>query len=117
MRQQPEDTLRQLFELFPEFSQWWEDEVSEEARIDGVHMELTHHRVLMEFLGFFGKCQKSFDEAQLRAFGAWVDRAMVPKGDLEEAVRSCLLERTHEAHIDRLLGPYLSRKAKSKSDV
>ena len=115
MQHRPQDTLRQLWELFPDFEDWWKEEETEDVLVDGVHCELTHHRVMMEFLGFFAKHQRSFTEKQLRSFGDWVNRVVSLDDDLENAVSTCFLQHSHQARIDRILAPYLSRQAKRKS--
>jgi hypothetical protein len=115
MQHLPRDTLRQLWELFPDFEDWWKEEETEDVLVDGVHCELTHHRVMMEFLGFFAKHHKSFTEKQLRSFGDWVNRVVSRNDDLENAVSTCFLEHSHQVRIDRILAPYLSRQAKGKS--
>lgn len=115
MPRRPQDTLRELCALFPEFETWWNEEEIEDGLVDGVHRELTHHHLMMEFLDFFGKRHGSFTEKQLRSLGEWVNRAVSVGDDLENAVSTCFLEHSHQARIDRVLAPYLSRQAKGKS--
>ena len=115
MQHLPLDTLRKLCGLFPDFESWWTEEETEDGLVDGVHCDLTHHHVMMEFLGFFAKHHRSFTEKQLRSFAEWVNRAVAVDGDLENAVSTCFLEHTHQMRINRVLAPYLSRVAQGKS--
>lgn len=115
MQRRPQDTLRELCELFPAFESWWNDEETEDGLVDGVHRELTHHRLMMEFLDFFGKHHGSCTVKQLRSLGNWVNHAVSVDGDLENAVSTCFLAHSHQVRVDRVLAPYLSRQAKEKS--
>ncbi len=49
MRQRPQETLRQLSEIFPGFSEWWKDEDAppEDGLVGGVYYEWTHHAVML----------------------------------------------------------------------
>lgn len=114
MDRRPQNALRELCELFPGFENWWNEEETEDALVDGVHRDLTHHHLMMEFLDFFAKHHRSFTEKQLRSFGAWVSSAVSVGDDLENAVSTCFLEHSRQAGIDRVLAPYLSRQAKGK---
>jgi uncharacterized protein (DUF1330 family) len=73
------------------------------------------HRIMAEFIQFFGANYHSFSEKQLRRFGEWVNDAVVIDGPLENAISTCFLEHTHQVKINRVLAPYLSRVAKYKS--
>ncbi len=56
MQQRPQETLRQLCELFPDFEAWWKIEEApppEDGLVDGVFYQWTHHRVMQEFLMYF----------------------------------------------------------------
>jgi hypothetical protein len=117
MRQQPQETLRQLSDLFPGFDDWWKDEntLAADGSVDDVHYEWTHHDVMRQFLGFFGQHHNSFTEAELRGLGEWVNRAVVEEDAVENAVATCFLEHMRQVGINRVLAPYLSRTAKQKS--
>jgi hypothetical protein len=115
MQRGPLDALRELCSIFPEFERWWNEEEAEDSLVDGVHLELTNHRVLMEFLGYFAKRHGSFTEQQWRSFGAWVNEAVGVDDDLENAVSTCFLEHCRALRLNRILAPYLSPQAKRKS--
>lgn len=116
-RPRPQETLRQLSMLFPTFGIQWEQENAppEDGLVDGVYYEWTHHAVLRRFLEFFSPHPGAFTEEQLRLLGDWINDAVTRDDDLENAVSTCFLEHMHHVRIDRLLGPYLSRKAKDKA--
>jgi hypothetical protein len=107
MRHQPPDTLRELCEMFPAFERWWNEEEAEDEKIDGVHLELTHHHVMMEFLGFFAGNRGAFREPELRALGRWVNRTAAEGGELAKAVTDCFLGHAREAGVEGVLDPYL----------
>ena len=113
----PQDTLRHLCEIFPSFEEWWkeEDAPPEDGLIEGVYYQWTHHRVMSEFLVYFGKNHQSFTEKQLERFGEWVNAAVSSNNDLENPVSTCFLEHARQVRINRVLAPYLSRQAKDKS--
>jgi len=111
----PQETLRQLCEVFPSFGIWWEQEEAsppEDGLVDGVYYEWTHHAVLRQFLSYFSTNHESFTERQLQRFGAWVDNAIAQKGDLENAVSTCFLEHARQVKINLVLAPYLSANVK-----
>jgi hypothetical protein len=115
MQRGPADSLRALCAIFPEFERWWNEEETEDGLVDGVHCELTNHRVLMELVDFFAKHHRSFTEKQLRSLGAWVNEAVTIDDDLGNAVTTCFLEHCRKLRLDRVLAPYLSRQSKGKS--
>ena len=58
MQQRPQETLRQLCEIFPDFDEWWkirESPSPEDGFVDGVFYQWTHHRVMQEFLMYFAR--------------------------------------------------------------
>ena len=84
MQQRPQETLRQLCELFPDFEVWWKIKESpppEDGLLDGVFYQWTHHRVMQELLMYFAKNHSSFTERQLRRFGDWISKAVAVDGD------------------------------------
>jgi hypothetical protein len=109
------DALQQLFAVTVEFERWWNEEESEDRLVDGVHAELTNHRVLMEFFDFFAQNHGGLSEAQRRALGAWVSEAVATDDDLGVAVATCFLRNCRDVHLERVLAPYLSASAKAKS--
>ena len=115
--QRPQETLGQLCEIFPRFADEWagESAPTEDGMLDGVYYEWTHHSVLRAFLGYFANNQESFDELQVSALGSWINNAVLVDGDLENAVSTCFLEHVRQVKVERLLWPYLSRRAKAKS--
>ena len=117
MVQRPQETLRQLCTIFPAFESSWADEGSpaQDGLVAGVHYEWSHHAVLSNFLEYFSMNCDSFTEKQFRAFSDWVNSAVSVDDDLENAVSTCFLEHTRQVGINRVLGPYLSVKAKRKS--
>ena len=96
--QRPQDTLRQLCEIFPPFKAVWDEEGAppEDGLVDGIYYKWSHHHVVQAFLGCFATHHTSFSERQLQQFGAWVDRAISVAGDLENAVSTCFLEHTRQ---------------------
>lgn len=112
--QQPQTTVEQLCEIFPTFREWWHDEQrpSEDGLVDGIFHEWSHHEVLREFLEYFSGNHKTFNRKQLSQFGVWIDNAISTPTALENAVSTCFLEHTRQVKINRVLAPYLSRKAK-----
>jgi hypothetical protein len=116
VNQRPQETLQQLCELFPSFRAWWEaqeeDPPPEDGLVDGVYYEWTHHSVMSHFLNYFAANHPIFSEKQLHRLGAWIDGAIAAKSDLENAVDTCFLEHPRQVKINRVLAPYLSRKAK-----
>ena len=114
--QRPQDTLRQLCEIFPPFKDAWDKEGAppENGLVDGVYYKWTHRHVVQAFLGYFSAHHSSFSERQLQQFGSWLNRAISVANDLENAVSTCFLEHTRQVRIDRLLAPYLSRRAKNE---
>ena len=118
MQQRPQETLRQLCELFPDFGEWWKIEESpplKDGLVNGVFYQWTHHRVMQAFLMYFAKNHLSFTEKQLRRFGDWISKAVSIDSDLENAISTCFLEHTRQLKINRVLAPYLSPVAKVKS--
>jgi hypothetical protein len=113
----PQETLRDLCEMFPSFEEWWKDEQAppEDGLVDGVYYKWTHHRVMFEFLEYFAKNHESFTEKQLKRFGDWLNAAVSSYSDLENAISTCFLEHMHQVKINRVLAPYLLRAAKDKS--
>ena len=98
----PQETLRQLCALFPTFSEWWENEEAppaEDGLVDGIYYEWTHHRILQEFLIYFGMNHHLFDEKHLRTLGSWLNAAVSGGGVLENAVSTCFLEHTHQVEV------------------
>ena len=112
----PQETLRQLCDLFPSFGAWWEKEEEglppEDGLVDGVYFEWSHHAVLRQFLLYFSTNHQSFTPRQLQRFGTWVDNAIATRNDLENAVSTCFLEHMRQVKINRVLAPYLSANAK-----
>jgi hypothetical protein len=117
MRHRPQETLRQLSSLFPDFQKQWAEEEAppEDGLVDGVYYEWTHHAVLRQFLEFFAQHHNSFTEAQLRGLGDWINSAVTQEGEIENAVATCFLEHMRQVRLDRVLVPYLSRVAKQKA--
>lgn len=116
MTQTPQETLKQLQEIFPPFQAWWEK--SEESPppvtgvIAGIGYTWTHHAVLRALLGFVTARYAEFSPLQLREFAAWVDRALESGGDLENALVTCFLEQLRRGKFRRVLVPHLSAKAR-----
>ena len=117
MRNRPQETLRQLCDLFPDFQKQWEEEEApqEDGLVDGVYYEWTHHAVLRQFLESFAEHHNSFTEAQLRGLGDWFNNAVIQEDEIENAVVTCFLEHIRQVRIDRALAPYLSPTAKQKA--
>ena len=117
MRRRPQETLRQLCELFPAFNDEWAEENAppEDGLVDGVYYEWTHHAVLSAFLAYFVRHQDVFTEIQLRRLGDWINNAVTNDDEIENAVATCFLEHMRQVRINRCLAPYLSRMAKDKA--
>ena len=117
MPHRPQETLRQLSEVFPDFPKQWEEEgaPAEDGLVDGVYYEWTHHAVLSQFLAFFAQRHNSFTEGQLRRLGDWINKAVRQEDEIENAVGTCFLEHMRQVRIDRVLAPYLSPAAKHKA--
>ncbi len=115
--QRPQETLRQLVELFPGFEERWkvENAPPEDGLVDGVYYEWTHHRVMAEFLEYFSKHHDASTEKQLKLLAAWVNSAVEAEGPLENAVSTCFLEHSRQLKVNRVLAPYLSNVARGKS--
>ncbi len=94
MTQRPQETLRQLCGIFPDFEALWAEEAAppEDGLVDGVYYEWTHHAVMRSFLAYFSYHQEQFTHKQLRDIGKWIDRAVSEDDDLENAVSTCFLE-------------------------
>jgi len=108
----PAQALEFLFALFPAFEKEWQtDEVESEPLND----ELTYHRIMFEFIQFFGGKHATFTEDQIKRFGAWVNDSILQEGPLENAISTCFLEHMRQVKINRVLAPYLSKAAKEKS--
>lgn len=114
--QRPQDTLHQLCELFPSFKEVWDEEGAppEDGLVDGVYFEWTHHQVMRAFLSYFSANHQSLTERQLQQFSSWVNNAVSTDDELENAVSTCFLEHAQQVRINRVLAPYLSRRAKDK---
>jgi hypothetical protein len=112
----PQDTLQQLCDVFPPFRAAWAEEGAppEDGLVDGVYYQWTHHAVMGVFLSYFAANHAYFTEKQLRRFGDWVNHAVSVDDDLENAVSTCFLEHVRQVKINRVLAPYLSRRAKDK---
>ena len=106
----PEEVLRYLCAVFPSFQEWWKD-----GGPEPLDTELGFHRIMAEFIQFFGTHHNSFSEKQLQRFGNWVNDAVLIDGPLENAISTCFLEHMHQVKINQALAPYLSRAAKDKS--
>jgi hypothetical protein len=117
--QHPKDTLRQLCTIFPLFKHDWDEEgvPPDDGLVDGVYYEWTHHHIMRVFLVYFSVHRDSFNEQQLRQFGNWVNSAVSSDDDLENAVSTCFLEHIRQVRINRVLAPYLSRRAKAKQQA
>jgi len=117
MVQTPHETLTQLCTIFPAFvASWAEEEApATDGLVDGVYYEWTHHAVLRNFLEFFASNRESFTAKQLHTFGEWVNHAVSKEDELENAISTCFLEHAKQIGINRVIGPYLSAKAKGKS--
>ena len=114
-QREPAEALRQLCTLCPDFESWWNDEEVEDRLVDGVHSELTHHRLAMEFLDYCAGNHTTLSQQQLHAVGAWLNDAVAHDDELGEAVTTCFLHNCRAHHLDRVLAPYLSRQAKAKT--
>jgi hypothetical protein len=116
MNQRPQETLRQLYAIFPAFESSWahEQAPAQDGLVDGVYYEWSHQAVLTSFLEYFSMSYRSFSEKQLRAFGDWINAAVADDDDLENAVSTCFLEHSRQVGINRALAPYLSPEAKRK---
>ena len=111
----PSDALRELCTIAPGFKSWWDEEEAEDRMVDGVHSDLTHHRLMIEFLDFFAKQHASFTAQQLRSLGTWVNQAVVVQDELGTAVATSFLQHSREVHVNKVLAPYLSAQAKGRS--
>ena len=114
-QREPAEALRQLCTLCPDFERWWNDEEVEDRLVDGVHAELTHHHLAMEFLDYCAGNHATLNEQQLRSVGAWLNDAVAHEDELGEAVTNCFLQNCREKNLDRVFAPYLSRQAKAKA--
>jgi hypothetical protein len=96
--QLPQETLRQLCDIFPSFAHEWarEHAPAEDGLVDGVYYEWTHHGVLRPFLEYFANNQHMFPEVQIRALGLWINSAVAVDGELENAVSTCFLEHMRQ---------------------
>lgn len=114
--QRPQDTLHQLGEMFPPFKDEWvkEGAPAEDGLVDGVYYQWTHHALLRAFLHYFASNRDAFSERELRRLGDWINHAVLTNDDLENAVSTCFLEHSRQVRINRVLAPYLSRRAKDK---
>ena len=110
----PSDALRQLCDVAVDFERWWSEEETEDRLVDGVHSDLTHHRLLMEFFDFFAANHRSLNEQQLRSLGAWLNEAVAVDDDLCDAVATCFLQNCREQNLDRSLAPFLSAHTRAK---
>ena len=86
-QREPAEALRQLCTLCPDFERWWNDEEVEDRLVDGVHAELTHHHLAMEFLDYCAGNHATLNEQQLRAIGAWLSDAVAHDDALGDAPR------------------------------
>lgn len=116
-QQRPQETLRQLYAIFPPFEGWWSKEQAppEDGVVDGVYYEWTHHSVMRQFLEYFSHHRDEFTEKQLQQFGAWVRDAISNPGSVENAVSTCFLEHMRQVRINRMLAPYLSEQTSRRS--
>jgi hypothetical protein len=117
MTQRPQETLRQLSEIFPDFEASWAEEEAppEDGLVDGVYYEWTHHAVMHNFLAYFSCHQEQFTVKQLRDIGKWMDRAASEDDDLANAVSTCFLEHARQVGVNGILWPHWSRKTKDYS--
>lgn len=69
---------------------------------------------MLRFRPYFGGKQDSLSDAQLKAFGSFVNEAVAVDDDLENAVSTCFLEDlSHRGY--KVLKPHLSALAKRKT--
>ena len=114
-QREPAEALRQLCTLCPDFERWWNDEEVEDRLVDGVHAELTHHHLAMEFLDYFAGNHVTLNQQQLHSVGAWLSDAVARNDELAEAVTTCFLHNCREQHLDGVLAPFLSPQAKART--
>lgn len=103
----PEELLEELFAIFPDYRSRRSGEPEGECR--------SYPSILREFACFFGAELDSFSESQLRSVGALVNKAVAEAGPLEKAFSTCFLEHLHQIRASRVLGPHLSKLARSRS--
>jgi len=114
----PQETLRQLCAMFPTFAKWWEHEEGPpeaDGLVDGVYYEWSHHRVLSEFLVYFGARRDRFDPRQIENLAQWLNDLVAAGGILENAASTSFLEHTHQVEAYAVLAPYLSEEAKART--
>jgi hypothetical protein len=92
----PQETLRDLCEMFPSFEEWWKDEQAppEDGLVDGVYYKWTHHRVMFEFLEYFGQEPRVLYRETAQT--VWLNAAVSSDSELENAISTCFLEHMHQ---------------------
>src|SRR5437762_11014473 len=104
--QSPEELLKQLFTIFPEYQSAYTGPIHDD--------DPSFHSVLIDFSTFFGRAANSSSEKQLRSFGQLVSAAVEAGGVLENAFGTCLLEHLHQIQGLRVFRPHLSKLAREK---
>ena len=100
----PEELLEELFAIFPQYRADYRGAIHDEAP--------TFHSVLIGFSSF---PLASSSEAQLREFGVLVSATVAGGGPLGNAFETCSLEHLQQTGAERLLRPYLSRRARERT--
>jgi hypothetical protein len=101
--------LASLKGIFPQFGQ--EDVVEDVKGADDTGL----HCVMRHFTYYFGANHTRFSERQLTALGKLLDEAVKVDDKLENAVATCMLEHLRQINAYKALSPYLSKKAKERT--
>jgi hypothetical protein len=107
----PEHLRDRLFEVFPRFRQYWEDD--ENPHVDSG--TFTYHGLMLLFTEFFGAELTELSEQQVKHLGGLVNEAIAQPGALENAISTCFLEHLHQIDPYKTLMPFLSADAKERS--
>jgi hypothetical protein len=108
---EPSQLRDQLFAIFPDLRDEWE--VPDDAfKGDG---RIGYHGVMAEFSDYFTGRAAALSELQLRVPAGICNQAVEVDDELEIAVSTVFLEDMQQMKVAKLLGPFLSARARRKS--
>jgi ATP/maltotriose-dependent transcriptional regulator MalT len=103
--QSPEQLLRHLSQVFPDFKLEFDE-------LDDPSQAFTYHHLMHDFLIYWGTCARTAADSQTVELARVINESVSLGGDIENAVDTCFLEHLSQVRGLKPIEKYLSPAAR-----